>query len=590
MTAAISLRKGKLSTVLLNHLQEYYQKLNIDPDYALTKWQQWKHDPDININLVKKDKEIIGWLIYNPSRSTIEETLLKNEGQGRGLENLAIDALIKKETLVAAEICQTDDYKYRWMVDYGFRPTGSFTIGKTPIIKLDLSTSVLIDKLNELKVTRAYRKHETVAIEKIPDTQTDMEISMGLADLLHKLGGLDKYVKGGQTVVIKPNIVSDHGLKNGVYKGGIVTDIRLIKALVEMLLPVAGKVIIAEGSSINRSETSKMFAHYGYDSIVAMNTERISLVDLNNDEQVEKVVPGGKRMSARKIPLTLEIADVIISVPVMKIHFAAIVSLSVKNLQGAVPPLEKYMSHFFGLWQNLVNINHLIKPDLIIIDGLTGQEGFGPLSGDPKKMDVLIGGTNPVAVDAVAMRIMGIDPMLSPPVHLAYLQGLGPLEADKIRIIGPSIAEMTSQFEQPEFNHASGQDISIHVGNACQGCRAYFHFTLSKLRKPDPQNTARHVIDRPFDNKVNIYLGPATEGEINPEETNIFIGICQQHHAHLGAHLPGCPPHTEVLIEGIYSLFPDLEKAKYADKNEETKLGQMLQEIMAASNPDAVNP
>jgi len=358
--------------------------------------------------------------------------------------------------------------------------------------------------------------------------------------------------------------------------------------MVEILLPIAGKVIIAEGSSINRSETRKMFAHYGYDSVVAMDPRKVSLVDLNIDEQVQKVVPGGKRMSARKIPLTLERADVIISMPVMKIHFAAIASLSIKNLQGVVPPLEKYMSHYFGLWQSLININHLVKPHLIIIDGLTGQEGFGPLSGDPKKMDVLIGGTNPVAVDSVAMRIMGIDPVVSPPVHLAYLQGLGPIEADKINIIGPSIYEVTSQFEQPEFNLASGRDISIHEGSPCQGCRAYFHFTLSKLRKPDPQDRTRHVIDRPFANKVNIYLGPATDGEINTEETNIFIGICQQHHAQLGVHLPGCPPHTEVLIEGIYGLFPDLEKAKYAGKNEETKLGQMLQEIMDANNACSV--
>src|SRR5664280_2356694 len=184
---------------------------------------------------------------------------------GRGLETKVIDTLIKRETLVAAEICGEDKDKYRWMIEYGFRPTGSFTIGEIPGLKLDLSTSVLIDKLNEFKTTRAYRKKERVAIERIPETQADIEIRMGLANLLDKLGGLEKFVKPGQTVLIKPNIVSDHGLKNGVYKGGIVTDIRLIKAMVEILLPVAGKVIIAEGSSINRSETSKMFAHYGYD-------------------------------------------------------------------------------------------------------------------------------------------------------------------------------------------------------------------------------------------------------------------------------------------------------------------------------------
>ena len=123
-----------------------------------------------------------------------------------------------------------------------------------------------------------------------------------------------------------------------------------------------------------------MFTHYGYDKLVELDPEKVSLIDLNTDEQVEKKVPGGKRMLSRKIPVTLEKADVIISVPVLKVHFAAIVSLSIKNLQGAVPPLEKYMSHFFGLWQSLINIHHLIKPKLIIVDGLTGQEDFGRYS------------------------------------------------------------------------------------------------------------------------------------------------------------------------------------------------------------------
>jgi len=580
MTAEISLRKGKLSTVLLNCLQDYYKTININPDYILVKWQQWQNDPEITISLVKKSSEVIGWVIYNSKRSTIEEILLKKEWRDRDIEPGVVDALIKRESLLAAEIVDGDEAKYQWMVDYGFRPTRSFNIGEITGVKLDLSTAVLIKKSNYFKTTRTYSKKELVAIERIPETQTEMEIKIGLDNLLDNLGGLNRFVKPGQTVVIKPNVVSDHGLKDGFYKGGIVTDIRLIKALVKMLLPVAGKVIIAEGSSINRSKTSKMFNHYGYDSVVAIDPAKISLVDLNEDVQIEKTVPGGKRMSARKVPLTIEKADVLISIPVMKIHFAAVVSLSIKNLQGAVPPLEKYMSHFFGLWQNLVNISHLVKPHLIIIDGLTGQEGFGPLSGTPKQMDVLIGGTNPVAVDSVTMRIMGIDPVASPPVYLAYLQGLGPIEPAKIKIIGSSIDEVRSEFEQPKFNLVSGRDIRIHEGSPCQGCRAYFHFTLSKLRKPDPQDRNRHLIDRPFNKKVNIYLGPSTEGEINQDETNIFMGICQQHHAQMGVHLPGCPPHTEVIIDGIYSLFPDIEKAKYADKSEEARLGEMLQEII----------
>ena len=132
------------------------------------------------------------------------------------------------------------------------------------------------------------------------------------------------------------------------------------------------------------------------------------------------------------------------------------------------------MSHFFGLWQNLVNINHLVKPDLIIIDGTVGQEDFGPISGTPKVMNLLVGGTNPVAVDAVAMRIMGFDPTESPPVLLAYLQGLGPIESDMIDVAGPPLEELIDAFKRPQLDLSNGKDFKVHVGGACSGLSGLF--------------------------------------------------------------------------------------------------------------------
>lgn len=581
MIPGITLKKGRLSHALWKNLHSYYNCACIDSDYATMKWLIWKDNPKMVTYTAKKDGNHVGWIVYNPEKSTIEDIVAKREWREKGVEHEMADALVAKENLVSAEIHKDDKEKYQWMIEYGFRPTRSFIAEGFPVVRMDLSTAVLLKKLHGMKPAKTYRKTERVAIEKIPETQAYEEIKKGVKHLIDILGGLKKFVKPGRTVVIKPNIVSDHGLKDGVYKGGIVTDIRVIRALVELLLPVAGKIIIGEGSSINRSETAKMFQHYGYDGLVDLDPVKVSLVDLNTDKQVEKPVPGGKRMLSRKIPLTIEEADVIISVPVLKIHFAAVASLSIKHLQGAVPPLEKYMTHFFGLWQNLVNIHHLIKPKLIIIDGLIGQEDFGPVSGTPKKMDLLIGGTNPVAVNAVAMRVMGIDPVTSPPVFLAYMQGMGPIESEKINIVGPSIKEVASPFKQPEINVKSGRDFIIHVGSACSGCTGYLHFVLNKLRRFDPKDESRMLIDRPFDRKVNIFLGPVNQHAINPDETNIFMGICQQHNAEMGTHLPGCPPHAETIVNGIFGLFPDIERPQYANKSEEAKLGEMLQEILA---------
>jgi uncharacterized protein (DUF362 family) len=581
MTSGVRLRKGKTSAALSKNVYDYYKTIDVAPEYGASKMRRWQNAPDIIMYEAMKDRNPVGLIVYDPATSTIEEILVDAAWREKGLEPQMVDALIARESLVAAEILAADREKYHWMVAYGFRPTRSFMAQGFSLLKMDLSTSVLLERLEGRTPATVYRKKETVAIEQVAAPQAYEEIKNSVEQLINKLGGLTKFVKRGQTVVIKPNLVADHGMVQGVYRGGVVTDIRIVRALVELLVPIAGKVIIAEGSSINRSATMKMFTLYGYDKLIDLDPARVSIVDLNADDVVEKSVPGAKRMLSRNVPVTLEQADVIINVPVMKIHFAAIASLAVKSLQGAMPPLEKYMSHFFGLWQNLVNIHHLVKPKLHIIDGLIGQEDFGPVSGTPKPMNLLIGGTNPVAVDAVTMRIMGLDPATSPPVWLASMQGLGPLAPEKISIMGPPIDTVMSPFKQPEINVRSGKDIVIHADHACPGCKGYLHFALAKLRRPDPKEPTRFLMDRPFDRRVHIYLGPTIDAQINPDEENIFLGICQQHHAELGTHLPGCPPHAEVLMKGVYGLFPDVERPKYADEAEEIKLERMLKEVLA---------
>ena len=583
MSSGITLKKGKLSQDFWNSLTGYYRSAGLNGAYVAWKRRQWKDDRSIVTYRAEKDSVTVGWIIYDPQRSTIEEILVKKDWAGKGIGALMVDALLIMESLVSAEILKEDNEKYRRMVDYGFRPTRFFALGGFDFVKMDLSTQVFFKKVKGQKPSKEYRKKEHVVVEKVPSTRTQSDIQASLMNVLNALGGLEKFVKKGQTVVIKPNVVADHGLRDGVYKGGIVTDIGLLKTLIEILLTVAKKVTVAEGASINRADTDQLFVHYGYDKLVDIDPGRVSLVDLNTDRLVEKAVPGGKRMLSRKIPVTLENADVIINVPVMKTHFAALASLSIKNLQGAIPPLEKYMTHFFGLWQNLINIHHLVKPGLVIIDGLTAQEDFGPVYGTPKTMNLIIGGTNPVAVDAVTMRIMGLDPTLSPPVYLAYMQGMGPMEPEKIATVGTPVDEVRNPFKEARLDLSDGDRLKIHAEKACPGCKGYLHYVLHKLRRPDPENPGKLLIDRPFKKKVNVFLGPFTDMEPNPDEMNIFLGICQQHHAKDGKHLPGCPPHAEVMMKGLFSLYPDIKRPTYADENAEDKLEGMLKELLGDS-------
>ena len=91
------------------------------------------------------------------------------------------------------------------------------------------------------------------------------------------------------------------------------------------------------------------------------------------------------------------------------------------------------------------------------------------------------------------------------------------------------------------------------------------------------------LIDRQFKKNVNVFIGPHSGDSINSDETNIFMGVCQQHHSNCdGIYLPGCPPHTEEIINGIFQFYKDIERPKYADQTEEAKLGKLLRSILDA--------
>ncbi|MBW2064213.1 MAG: DUF362 domain-containing protein [Deltaproteobacteria bacterium] len=589
MTKKVTLKKGRLTQDLRDALEHCYGSRGIDGRYIDYRWRHWMEDKGIITYVAERDGNVIGRIFYRVGDSTMEEVLVNNEPAGKGMETLMIDALVAKESLVSAEVLNSDGVKYRSLLNYGFRPTRFFSADGFDFVRMDLSIAEYLKKARGWRPAREYAATERVAVEKVAATRTHDDIKASLLGLFEDLGGLDLFVDKGDIVVVKPNVVADHGLRNGVYLGGVVTDIGLLRALIEILLARARKVIVAEGSSINRAETARLFGHYGYDKLEDMAPGRVTLVDLNRDKLVRKVVPAGKRMLSREIPVTLEEADVIINVPVMKTHFAALVSLSIKNLQGVVPPLEKYMSHFFGLWQNLINIHHLVKPKLHIIDGLTAQEGFGPVYGTPKTMNLVIGGTNPVAVDAVTTRIMGFDPALSPPVFMAHMQGLGPIEPEKIITIGAPPEDVMSPFKEAVIDLSDGEHFKVHADTACLGCKGYLHYVLYKLRRPDPANPGKLLIDRPFEKRVNLFLGPLTRAEPNPDETNLFLGTCRQHYADRGKHLPGCPPHAEVLMKGLFSLYPDVKRPTYADESAEEKLERMLEKLLekdSGKSPD----
>ncbi|MCG8466930.1 MAG: DUF362 domain-containing protein, partial [Gemmatimonadetes bacterium] len=142
------------------------------------------------------------------------------------------------------------------------------------------------------------------------------------------------------------------------------------------------------------------------------------------------------------------------SLPKLKTHHWAGVTLSMKNCFGIVPGAvygwPKNPLHWAGIDGSIIDINAALRGRrLNIIDGVVGMEGNGPIQGEAKRVGVLVFGEDPIAVDATGARLMRIDPM-----KLSYLREanafLGNAAPGRIETRGERVSRFAEDFEVVE--------------------------------------------------------------------------------------------------------------------------------------------
>ena len=236
-------------------------------------------------------------------------------------------------------------------------------------------------------------------------------------------------------VLIKPNYLNANHPSTG-----ITTDSRIIEGIVKFLKKYEFEnIVIGEGSGF--ADTFEAFRVAGVD--IVSKKWNIKLVDLNKDEFIEKKPLHPLNLKKVKIAKTA-LESSIISVPKLKPHRIAGVSLSIKNMMGAMTPKGSMHSH---LSKNIVDLASIIKPDLAVVDGIIAGEGHES-SGNPLIMNLVIAGTDPVAVDIVGAKIMGIP--INDIKHLTFAEkkGLGTADLNKIEILGEPIEKVRKNFKR----------------------------------------------------------------------------------------------------------------------------------------------
>jgi len=265
----------------------------------------------------------------------------------------------------------------------------------------------------------------------------------------------------GLGVVLKPNLVEFDP------RGAINTHPNLIAATVEAFrLEGARDVVIAEGPG-HRRDNEYLIEASGLGAQLRDTGARF--VDLNHDavRRVE-LKTSFTQLGHLYLPETVLDADLFVSMPKLKTHHWAGVTLSMKNLFGIVPSAiygwPKNVLHWAGLEGSILDINAVLDvPRFNIVDGILGMEGNGPIQGEPREVGVLLFGEDPVAVDATGARLMSIDPR-----RLGYLEQadafLGNVDEDIVEQRGEPLTRfrtnfrVTAPFEEVKIEPSPGNE------------------------------------------------------------------------------------------------------------------------------------
>lgn len=301
-------------------------------------------------------------------------------------------------------------------------------------------------------------------------------IDAAVREAVARVGGLGSVVAPGDRVVVKVNMVMDAPASSGV-----VTDPAVARAVVRLAREAgAGQVFVVEGTAQyregdpnrDRFATHAAFRVAGYDADGDMVDDATGapLLDLNDSGgtdvadpgRVSKVtVPTGLIRKEYWLPNAIVQADVLISVPVLKNHYLAGLTLGMKNLIGLLPadlyhaPGNIYGKHSLShspidLDQHIVDVNMARRPDFVVVDGQRGLLD-GPIGSQiiEPALGLILAGRDVVAVDTVGALVMGYDPQAIPYLKMAAQNGLGQSDPAHIRVVGPPLSQVRRDFPAP---------------------------------------------------------------------------------------------------------------------------------------------
>lgn len=324
-----------------------------------------------------------------------------------------------------------------------------------------------------------------VVIERCTSYEPSV-LASALDAALAPLGGMERFVRPGQRVFLKLNL-----LLKAEPGRAVTTQPELVRAVIRAV-KAAGASDIAIGDSpggrITPASAGALFDESGMREVARSEDVRLVLLD---DDVVRTPSPDGRLYQSFDLGREAVEADVLIDLPRLKTHGFMMMTGAVKNLFGCIPGLEKAQFHLKvpdrdDFADMLIDLMLACPPTLSIMDAVVAMEGDGPSGGTPKPVGALLASADAVALDVVASAIAGFEPMEVYTNAAAMRRGLGPATVDEVEMVGAPWRDVTPA----EFAHPA-RDLSLamppalarwarartsarpylQVRAACTGCR-----------------------------------------------------------------------------------------------------------------------
>ncbi len=276
----------------------------------------------------------------------------------------------------------------------------------------------------------------TVAIQRAENYESE-SVRHALLKILDYLGGLERIIRPKSRVFVKINHLSPPSPPEDT----IVTHPAFTKELLRLLLDMDCKITVGDDIQSKREDG---FLISGYrETCTALG---IRLVNLKETGFKEIACHGRILNKAYISSLALD-SDFLINLPKLKTHSFMALTGAIKNMYGIIPYGHRCSYHrdyvqsaIFG--QMLVDIFSCAPPHLNIMDAIHAMEGEGPSAGSPKKVGLILASSDAVALDAVASKIIGMDPLQIPTTIDASQRGLGTAQMKEIEIRGEKIQDV----------------------------------------------------------------------------------------------------------------------------------------------------